>query len=334
MSSRPILLTGGAGYIGSICATELIAQGHEVTIVDNLSTGHRKSVPAGARFYECDIGDSARLNEVISEHGCDAVFHFAARALVSESMLDPGLYYRENVSKALTMLDCVRQAGVRKFVFSSTAATYGNPLQNPISEDHPQQPVNAYGASKLSFEHILHWYAHAYGFSAVVFRYFNAAGATSTLGEWHDLETHAVPLLLQTASGRRAQFDIYGTDYDTPDGSCVRDFVHVLDIAQAHLLALKKLEEPGFHAYNIGSSNPCSVSELCRIVEEVTGSKLNVRHAPRRTGDPAILCASARRLHDELGWTPCHSDLHNIIETAWEWEQRQTALVGGKATRT
>jgi UDP-glucose 4-epimerase len=253
----------------------------------------------------------------------DAVFHFAARAVVGDSMRDPADYFLNNVTKPLAMLDCLRNAGVRKFIFSSSAATYGNPVKVPIAEDHPQLPVNPYGETKLMVERILHWYAVAYGFSSVAFRYFNAAGGAGELGELHDRESHVIPLMLQTISGRRAVFEMYGDDYDTPDGSCVRDYVHVLDIAQAHLLGLAKLEDPGFRAYNIGTATPCSVLELARIVEEVTGLKLNLRQAARRAGDPAVLCATNEKLRNELGWTPQHSDLRNIVRTAWAWEQKQ-----------
>lgn len=323
MNASSILVTGGAGYIGSVCAAELLKQGHHVTIIDDLSTGHRESVPPGADFHQFDIADAGRLTSLLAVRHIDVVFHFAARALVGESMHDPAGYYLSNVAKPLTMLECLRNAGVRKFVLSSTAATYGNPTQVPIPEDHQQLPVNPYGETKLALERVLQWYAHAYGFSCVAFRYFNAAGAAESFGEWHDHETHAIPLLLQTASGRRPHFEIFGADYETPDGTCVRDFVHVLDIAQAHLLGVNRLDTPGFRAYNIATATPCSILELSRLVEEVTGRKLNIRHSARRPGDPAILYATNQRLREELGWTPKHSDLRNIIRTAWEWEQKQ-----------
>jgi UDP-glucose 4-epimerase len=294
-----------------------------VVVLDDLSTGHRESVPAGAELAHFDLGDTERLKELLNRRRFDALFHFAARAVVGDSMRDPADYFLNNVTKPLAMLDCLRNAGVKKCIFSSSAATYGNPVKVPIAEDHPQLPVNPYGETKLMFERVLQWYAVAYGFSSVAFRYFNAAGGAGDLGELHDRESHVIPLMLQTISGRRAVFEMYGDDYDTPDGSCVRDYVHVLDIALAHLLGLAKLEEPGFRAYNIGTSTPCSVLELACIVEETTGKKLNLRHGARRAGDPAVLYATNQKLRDELGWSPKHSELRNIVRTAWEWEQGQ-----------
>ena len=221
------------------------------------------------------------------------------------------------------MLETLRKHGIRKFVFSSSAAVYGSPNVVPIPEDHVKEPVNAYGESKLIFEQILKWYAASYGWSVVVFRYFNACGGERLWGERHDPETHIIPLLLQTASGRREYFEIYGTNYPTPDGTCLRDYVHVLDIAEAHILALQKMELPGFHAYNIGTGRSHSVREVCQAVEKVTQKRIGVRHAPRRPGDPAVLCASPRKLVREFAWEPRHSELEEIIMGAWEWEQAQ-----------
>jgi len=321
-----VLVTGGAGYVGSICAAHLIDKGHEVTIVDDLSTGHIEAVPDGARFYQFDIGSERELSRLLSERRFDVVFHFAAKALIAESVTDPALFYRTNFHAAYTMAECLRAAGIHRFIFSSTAAVYGNPTIVPIPEDHPKNPVNAYGESKLAFEQLLRWYARGYGWSVVAFRYFNACGATQTLGELHEPETHIIPLLLQAACGRRRDFVVYGTDYDTPDGSCLRDYVHVLDIAKAHCLALQRMHQPGFEAYNIGTGTSHSVLEMCRVVEEVTGRKVNVRVGSRRPGDPAVLCASPEKIRGDLGWTPQSSDLPAIVRSAWEWENKRSSL--------
>jgi UDP-glucose 4-epimerase len=314
-----ILVTGGAGYVGSICATYLLQQGHKVVIVDDLSTGHIEAVPPGATFYQIDISDEPGLSSILKRHSVDIAFHFAAKALIPESVVNPALFYRTNVHSSFTMLEALRAAGVRKFVFSSTAAVYGNPVTVPIDEDHPKNPVNSYGESKLAFENLLRWYVRGYGWSVTAFRYFNACGATATQGELHQPETHIIPLLLQATSGEK-QFVVYGTDYDTPDGSCLRDYVHVLDIAEAHSLALNVMQEPRFEAYNIGTGVSYSVLEMCRKVEEVTGRKPNVRFGDRRPGDPAILCASPQKIQAQLGWKPRHSDLHQIVSSAWKWE--------------
>ncbi len=317
-----ILVTGGAGYVGSICATQLLNAGHSVEVIDDLSKGHADAVPQGATFHRMDVGDRRALAELLKSRRFDAVFHFAAKAVVPESVADPGIYFDTNVGASVAMLEMLRAAGIRSFVFSSTAAVYGHPRTTPISEDHPTEPVNAYGESKLMFERALRWYARSYGWSVYAFRYFNACGAIPGRGERHDPETHILPLLLQTASGRRDCFNIYGEDYDTPDGTCIRDYVHVLDIADAHLLAIGRMERPGFAVYNIGTGTSYSVKQVVRAVEEVTGRKLNVRSAARREGDPAILSASPERLKREFGWAPRHSALRSIIESAWEWEQQ------------
>jgi len=322
-----ILVTGGAGYVGSVCAVELLRQQHSVVIVDDLSTGHRDAVPAGAAFYRLDIGDVEALRAVLQRHAIDAVFHFAAKALIPESVTNPGLFFKVNVASSILMLETLRSCGIRKFVFSSSAAVYGTPRSTPILEDHATDPINSYGASKLMLEQVLRWYASAYGWSAVAFRYFNAAGSTGEIGERHDPETHILPLLLQTASGRRPYFEIYGDDYPTPDGTCFRDYVHVLDIAQAHILALHQLEEPAFRAFNIGTGASHSVREVCRLVEELTGRRLKLRVGARRLGDPAVLCASPEKLRETFGWTPRHSDLSGIVASAWNWEQRQSGQI-------
>ena len=318
-----VLVTGGAGYIGSICARELLRLGHEVIIIDDLSAGHRQAVPAGAKFYHLDIGDRNAIRELLASTPMDVVFHFAAKALISESVTNPGVFFDRNLASSIALCEELRRAGVANFVFSSSAAVYGNPSTVPIPEDHPKEPVNAYGESKLAFERVLRWYASSYGWSVVAFRYFNACGSTPSGGELHDPETHILPLLLQTASGRRAYFEIYGADYETPDGTCLRDYVHVSDIADAHLLAFQKMNVPGFRAYNIGTGTSYSVRQICDAVAAVTQKQLDLRVGPRRSGDPAVLCASPARLINDFGWKPGRSDLTTIVASAWEWEQRQ-----------
>jgi UDP-glucose 4-epimerase len=318
-----ILVTGGAGYVGSVCCTQLLAGGNIVEVIDDLSTGFAEAVPKGATLHRCDIGDREALSLVLRDKGFDAVFHFAAKALIPDSVVNPGPFFDMNVARGIAMLEVLREHGVRSFVFSSTAAVYGTPRTVPVSEDEPTNPVNAYGESKLAFERILKWYARSYGWSVIAFRYFNACGGSAIWGERHEPETHLIPLLLQAASGRRDFFEILGTDYDTRDGSCLRDYVHVLDIAEAHLLALRNNSQPGFRAYNIGTGKTHSVREVCRTAERILGKRIELRFGPRRLGDPAELCASPQRLKDEFGWIPKHSDLENIIVGAWEWEERQ-----------
>jgi UDP-glucose 4-epimerase len=323
-----VLVTGGAGYVGSVCCEELLRQGYEVSVVDNLSTGHRHAVPAGAEFHHTDIGDAAGMRKVLASKRFDAVFHFAAKALIPESVTNPAVFYHANVVAATTMIDAVREAGIKRFIFSSTAAVYGNPVEVPIPEDHPKAPVNSYGETKLAFERLLQWYSSAYGLSVCAFRYFNASGATLERGEEHVPETHILPLLFEAAVGERGFFTIYGCDYPTPDGTCVRDYVHVLDIAQAHILAFQKMNTPGFSVYNIGLGKSYSVREVHARAEKIIQMKIPVRDGSSRPGDPAVLCASPTRLMSELGWKPQHSDLDHIIETAWAWKQRSRSSSG------
>jgi UDP-glucose 4-epimerase len=259
----------------------------------------------------------------LSENRIDVVFHFAAKALIPESITNPGIFFDVNVARSVAMLETLRRHAVRRFVFSSTAAIYGSPTIVPIPENHSTNPINSYGESKLVFERILQWYTAAYSWSAVAFRYFNACGGASDWGERHEPETHIIPLLLQAASGRRPVFEIYGTDYPTPDGTCLRDYVHVRDIADAHLLALQKMNGVGFNAYNIGTGRSHSVKEICKIAERVTRRKIQLRTGQRRPGDPAVLCAGPQKLMDEFRWIPQHSDLDEIIGGAWEWELTQ-----------
>jgi len=317
-----VLVTGGAGFVGSVCCSELLKRGHRVVVVDDLSTGHAAAVPSGAHLYRMDIGDRREIASLFRLSSFDVVFHFAARALIPESVTNPGVFFDQNVASGIAFLETLRANGVRRFVFSSSAAVYGCPQSVPIDEAHPKNPVNSYGETKLAFERILQWYASAYGWTAVAFRYFNACGATTELGEDHQPETHIIPLLLQAACGERPCFDVFGRDYSTPDGTCLRDYVHVLDIAAAHLLALEVPDGSGMRAYNIGTGTSHSVLEVAGVVEEVTGAKVKLRDGPRRAGDPGVLCASPANLRRELHWTPQLSDLRSIIRSAWEWKRR------------
>jgi UDP-glucose 4-epimerase len=310
-----ILVTGGAGYIGSVCAQELIDQGHEVTIIDNFSTGHRGAIPTGAYLLEADIEDIFELPGKF-----DAVFHFAANALVGESINDPAGYYQNNLVASKYLIDLCRAAGITRFIFSSTAAVYGQAFNIPIQETSPTYPINPYGESKLAFERMLEWYSRAYGIDVTVFRYFNAAGATKTHGESRLIETHIIPLLLNVAAGERESFTIHGTDYPTKDGTCIRDFVHVKDIVSAHILALN--ESKGFSVYNIGSGQGYSVLEVLSRVGSLTRKVIRWEPGERRQGDPAVLLADPSKLIAELGWQPKYSSLDNIIQTAWDWKQR------------
>lgn len=316
-----VLVTGGAGYVGSVCGAELLRQGHAVTVADDLSSGFRDSLPAGAAFLAMDIGDRPALQSLLTQMKFDAVFHFAAKALVAESVIDPGIFFQSNVASSITLLESVREAGIKNFVFSSSAAVYGMPERVPIDEDDPKNPINSYGETKLMLERTLAWYARAYGWSVTALRYFNAAGATAELGERHYPETHIIPLLLQVAAGEKAVFNIYGDDYDTPDGTCLRDYVHVLDIAEAHILSLERMNQPGMRSYNIGLGESYSVRQICKAVEKEVGHALSVRVEKRRPGDPAVLCATPARIMRELGWKPKHSSLEEIISSAWQWKR-------------
>jgi UDP-glucose 4-epimerase len=312
-----LLVTGGAGYVGSVCAARLAEAGNEVVVLDDLTTGHRDAVPDGCRFVE---GDVARVaGEVLAEGGFDGVLHFAAKSLVGESMQDPSKYWHGNVETALNLLDAMREHGVPKLVFSSTAATYGQPEQVPIPETAPTQPTNTYGATKLSIDHAITSYAAAHGLAAASLRYFNVAGAYGRYGERHATETHLIPIVLQVALGTRSEVQIYGDDYPTEDGSCVRDYVHVLDLAEAHLLALEHAT-PGEHRiYNLGSGAGFSVKQVIETCREVTGHPIPTKVAPRRAGDPAVLIASSERAKSELGWKPERDDLTGIVRDAWEF---------------
>ena len=317
-----ILVTGGAGYVGSHASRMLAAAGHEVWVYDNLSLGHREAVARG-RLIEGDLHDGELIEQVLSEKSIDAVMHFAALTLVGESVSDPARYYRNNVLGAFSLLEAMRRAGVARFIFSSTTATYGEPETIPITEKEPQQPINPYGYTKLVIEKVLADYASAYGLAYAALRYFNAAGAhpDGDLGEDHDPETHLIPIVLQGALGQRDQITVFGSDYPTPDGTCVRDYVHVDDLAQAHLAALDRLQEgEGLHL-NLGSGRGNSVREIVEASRRVTGCEIPVVEGERRPGDPPILVADASLARRLLDWEPRYTDIEQIIQTAWNWHR-------------
>jgi UDP-glucose 4-epimerase len=325
-----VLVTGGAGYVGSVCCRQLLQRGHNVIVIDDLSTGHADAVPDRATFYQIDYGDRAAITQLLNATPVDAVFHFAAKALIPESVSNPGLFFDVNVASGIAFLETLRKFDVKRFVFSSSAAVYGSPQSVPIDEDEQKRPVNSYGETKLMFERALEWYSKAYGWTAVAFRYFNASGAVGEAGENHWPETHIIPLLLQTAVGERKRFDVYGDDYPTPDGTCIRDYVHVSDIAAAHLKALDMPAGAGFSAYNIGTGKAYSVREVISAVEEITERTVGVRFVARRAGDPAVLCASPAKLMRELQWQPRYSDLETIIHSAWEWKLRSLTFTSSR----
>lgn len=320
-----VLVVGGAGYIGSHMVKYLARQGCRVTTLDNLSGGYRDAVLHG-ELVEGNVGDRALLGQLLAGHRFDAVMHFASFIQVGESVAQPSKYYRNNVTNTLTLLDAMMAANVKRFIFSSTAAIFGEPQSERIDEAHPRQPINPYGRSKLMVEQALADYDHAYGLKAVCLRYFNAAGADpeGELGERHEPETHLIPLVLQAASGRRPHISVYGQDYDTPDGTWIRDYVHINDLCQAHWLALQSLMQGGAsQAYNLGNGNGFSVQQVIDAARRVTGREIAVQYAPRRAGDPARLVADARRATQALGWQPEYADLDTLIRHAWQWELKQ-----------
>mgnify|MGYP000350740150 CR=1 FL=1 len=320
-----VLVTGGAGYIGSHMVKLLLARGIDVVTIDDLSCGHREAV-VGGDFVLGDVGDRACMTEVLGRWRFDAIMHFASFIQVGESVRDPAKYYRNNLAGTLTLLDSAVAAGVKRFVFSSSAAIFGEPRYTPIDEAHPTQPISPYGYSKLAIERILADYDHAYGLRSVCLRYFNAAGAdpSGELGERHEPESHLIPLVLQAASGRRSSVSIYGNDYPTPDGTCVRDYVHIVDLCEAHLLALEQMQQSDRSAaYNLGNNRGYSVSEVVRAVETVAQRRVRVELRGRRPGDPAVLVADANKAITELNWRPRFNDIETIVAHAWGWEQRQ-----------
>lgn len=317
-----ILVTGGAGYIGSVTVEALRRRGDDLIVVDNLSTGHRAALMHEVGFYEIDIANRARMAAVMRDHDVQAVVHFAAFSLVGESVNDPEKYFRNNVMGTLELLSAMREANVKMIVFSSTAATYGEPERLPLTEDHPTHPVNPYGLTKRVMERAMECFGAAYGLRSVCLRYFNASGASAERGEDHRPETHLIPLVLQVALGLRAEVKIFGTDYDTPDGTCVRDYIHVEDLAAAHVAALDYLaagNEPLI--CNLGNGNGYSVREVIDVCRRVTGREIRAAEAPRRAGDPARLVASADRAREVLGWQPKKASLRAIVEDAWQWHQ-------------
>jgi UDP-glucose 4-epimerase len=312
-----VLVTGGAGYIGSVVTEELIRDGHEVIVYDNLSKGHRGALVEEARFIQADLIDGEALRDALE--GVEAVIHMAADALVGESVADPAKYYRNNVVAGINLLEAMRDQRVSRIVFSSTAAVYGEPQRQPIEETDPTSPSNPYGETKLAFERALKWYELAYGLRYASLRYFNAAGATRRFGEWHEPESHLIPIVLQVAAGKREFVEIYGDDYPTRDGTCVRDYIHVADLARAHVLALSTLDERS-SIYNLGCGGEgYSVREVIEAAREVTGRQIATRVGPRRPGDPAVLRASSEKIKRELNWVPKMQDLRAIIESAWVW---------------
>jgi UDP-glucose 4-epimerase len=314
-----VLVTGGAGYIGSVVSEQLVNDGHEVVVYDNLSKGHRDAVVDGAHFVERDLLDANKLRETLNDNRIEAVIHMAALSLVGESVEQPAKYYQNNVVAGLVLLDAMRESGVKRIVFSSTAATYGEPESQPIFEAAPASPTNPYGETKLAFEKAMHWYERAYGIRYASLRYFNAAGASEKCGEDHDPETHIIPITLQVAAGKRTHVEIYGDDYPTDDGTCIRDYIHVIDLARAHILALDVLGERSA-IYNLGcGGDGYSVRDVIDTARRVTGKEIPVRMGPRRPGDPAVLIASSDKIKSELGWQPQFQDLGLIIESAWRW---------------
>ena len=317
-----VFVTGGAGYIGSVCTEELLNAGHTVTVYDNLSEGHRSAVDPRARFILGRPEEAGDILQAVQSAKPEAILHFAAHVLVGESMTNPGKYFHNNVANGLKLLDAAVETGVNKFVFSSTCATYGPPDRVPMTEDLPQRPINPYGESKLMFERMLSWFQQVHGLEFVAFRYFNAAGATTRFGEHHRVETHLIPNVLKVPLGQATQCEIFGTDYPTPDGTCIRDYIHIVDLAQAHILALQPGKQ-GF--FNLGNGDGYSVRQVIETCEQVSGQSIPAIARPRRAGAPPKLVASAEKAVRELGWKPKYPKLEDIIRTAWAWHRKHPA---------
>jgi UDP-glucose 4-epimerase len=314
-----VFVTGGAGYIGSICTEELLNAGHTVTVFDNLTEGHRSAVDPRAKFIEGCLRDAKLVKQSLLDAKADAIMHFAASALVGESMTDPKKYFHNNLVNALKLADAAVECGVKKFVFSSTCATYGPPDRVPMTEDLPQRPINPYGEAKLMFEKVLIWYSRIYKLEFIAFRYFNAAGASEKFGEHHRIETHLIPNVLMVALGQKTHVEIYGTDYPTPDGTCIRDYIHIKDLAQAHILGLQP-GQTGF--FNLGNGDGYSVKQVIEMCEKITGKKIPAIEKPRRAGDPPRLVAAANKAFNELGWRPQYPKIEDIVATAWAWHKK------------
>jgi len=317
-----VLVTGAAGYIGSICSEVLLARGYQVIALDNLQEGHAAAVPPKAIFCCGDLGVRAQIEEVFSKHKIDAVMHFAGEALVAKSVREPSTFYAANIACGVNLLDAMTRHSVKKLIFSSTAATYGEPHTVPIPEDHSKNPINPYGKSKIRFEEILSDYRAYTGLNFATLRYFNAAGASAERGEHHRVETHLIPRVLDAATGAIRHVEVFGSDYPTPDGTCVRDYIHVLDIADSHVRALESIEAVSGEAFNVGNSRGFSILEVLDAAERVTGHKIPRKLSPRRPGDPAVLVASKDKLQRALGWQAQHSSLEEIITSAWSWKQK------------
>ena len=323
-----VLVTGAAGYIGSVVTGEVVREGNFVVAFDSLARGHRQAISPEIEFVHSDLADQEKLDELfrscrIDSYRIDVVIHLAAESAVTHSSIDLGRFFYSNITYGLNLLEAMIRNGVFRFIFSSTAAVYGNTIKQPINEDDLKRPINPYGESKLIFERILHWYGHAYGLKFISLRYFNAAGATENIGEDHDPETHLIPNILKVALGQKNEVHVFGTDYPTKDGSCIRDYVHVLDIAKAHIIPLKFPEKNEVNkAYNLGNSGGYSVLEVIEVARKITGTEIPVKVYPRRQGDPSVLVANSSLARSELGWQPEFSNLETIIDSAWQWQMK------------